>query len=304
MLAAHAMGEPVTQMALSAKHATNVAYGDKPTLKGLSGLKQITEIPQAFWNEATLAPVKGTVDAVKKAPQGGHYVHIQDRKEYVPPQLPVLVRPGDKVQPGDVLSEGIPKPDKLVRYKGLGAGRKYLTEQLQGIYRRQGVNIDRRHLELLAKTDLNYVKIMDKDSSDLGVMRGDIVDYNRFRKHLAATAKNVPTADARGQTLGNNVLHHVAGTRVNRDMQREFQRNNIRTVPIAARPVLHEPIMKPISRNPLLQSDLLARLAHRNLKRTLLEGAAFGEHSNLHSTHPIPALVYGQEFGEGPNNRY
>lgn len=304
IIAAHAMGEPVTQMALSAKHGGSVAYGAKPTLSGLSGLKQITEIPQAFLNEATLSPARGTVSAIKKAPQGGYYVHVQDHQEYVPPNLRVTVHLGDKVQAGDVLSEGIPKPDKIIKYKGLGAGRKYLTEQLHGIYQREGVDLDRRHIELLAKTDLNYIRIMDRDSSALGVLRGDIVDYNQFRKHLASTAKTVPIAEARGKTLGNNVLHHVAGTRVTGDMLREFTRNNIQTVPIAARAILHEPVMKPISRTPLLHPDFLARLAHRNLKTTLLEGAAFGDQSNLHGTHPIPAFIFGEEFGEGPNNRY
>jgi hypothetical protein len=63
-------------------------------------------------------------------------------------------------------------------------------------------------------------------------------------------------------------------------------------------------IMKPIARTPLLNPDVLARMAHRNLKQTLLEGAAFGERSDIAGYHPIPAFIFGAEFGQGPQGRY
>jgi hypothetical protein len=45
-------------------------------------------------------------------------------------------------------------------------------------------------------------------------------------------------------------------------------------------------------------------MGHQHLKQSLLEGAAFGETSDIHGTHPIPAFIFGAEFGEGPNGRY
>lgn len=304
MIAAHAMGEMLTQTALNAKHATRTAEKQKAVLSGLQGFKQLTEIPQSFFNKATLASVPGTVTAVKTAPQGGYYVHVKDREHYVPPNLGVLVRRGSKVEAGDVLSDGIPKPDEIVQHKGLGAGRKYLVDALQGIYHRSGVDLDRRHLEILAKTDLNYVRMMDRDSAELGVMRGDIVDYNRFRSEVAKNAKTVPVGEAVGQTLGNTVLHHTVGTRVTPTIAKELQRGGITKVPIAPRVPLHEAVMKPITLTPLLHPDFLAKLGHRHLKNVILEGAAFGEMSEIHGTHPVPAFVFGEEFGQGPQGRY
>lgn len=304
MIAAHAMGEMLTQTALNAKHATRTAEKQKAVLHGLSGFKQLTEIPQSFFNKATLASIPGTVTSVSKAPQGGNYVEVDKESHYVPPNLRVLVRKGTRVEAGDALSDGIPKPDEVVQHKGLGAGRQYLVDALHGIYRRSGVDLDRRHLEILAKTDLNYVRMLDRDSADLGVMRGDVVDYNRFRAYVAKNAATVDLDQALGETLGNSVLHYTVGTRVTPAIAQELRRNGITKVPIAPRVPLHEPVMKPITRTPLLHPDFLAKLGHRNLKNVILEGAAFGEMSNIHGTHPVPAFVFGEEFGQGPQGRY
>jgi DNA-directed RNA polymerase subunit beta' len=304
MRAAQALSEPLTQMALNAKHAVRTTDSRNSVLGGLSGFRQLTDIPQSFFNKATLASQDGRVTAVKEAPQGGYYVHVNDQSHYVPPALSVAVRPGTRVEAGDRLSTGIPKPDEVVKYKGLGAGREYLANTLYDVYSGSGVNLDRRHLELLAKTDLNNVRIMDQDSGDLGVMRGDIVDYNRFRASIAKQSEMRPLDEAQGETLGNNVLHHTVGTRITPSLIAEFKRRGIQQVPVAPRVPRHEMIMKPIARTPLMNPDVLARLAHRNLKQSILEGAAFGERSDIHGTHPIPAFIFGAEFGEGPRGRY
>jgi DNA-directed RNA polymerase subunit beta' len=305
MIAAHAMGEPLTQLSLSAKHGARTVGSQKAVLQGLSGLKQLTEIPQSFFHKATLAGQPGTVTKVKRAPQGGNYVYVQQQEHYVPPNLDVLVKPGSEVEAGDALSDGIPKPDEVVKHKGLGAGRQYLVDQLQGIYQRQGVDLDRKHLEILAKTDLNYVKIMDKDSPAFGVMRGDIVDYNRFRNIVASKpTRNVSTAKAVGQTLGKDALHYTVGTQVTPTIARDLKRGGLNNVAVSEYVPQHEPVMKPITRTPLLHPDWLAKMGHRNLKNVIQDGAAFGEMSDIHGSHPVPAFVFGEEFGTGPRGKY
>jgi DNA-directed RNA polymerase subunit beta' len=304
MMAAHAMGEPITQMSLDARHATRTAGSQKAVLTGITGFRQLTEIPQSFFNKATLATRNGRVTDVAVAPQGGHYVHMDEEQHYIPPNLDVIVKKGAQVDAGDALSDGIPKPDEVVKYKGLGAGRKYLVDQLHGIYARKGIGLDKRHLELLAKTDMNYVRILDKDSGPLGVMRGDVVDYNRFRRSIAEQTKPMTLNDAEDQTLGDNVLHYTAGTRITPSVAADMRKNGIKNVPIAPRVPQHEFVIKPASRAPLLHPDLLGKLGHRNLKNVILDGAAFGEMSSIHGTHPVPAFVFGEEFGEGPSGRY
>jgi hypothetical protein len=63
-------------------------------------------------------------------------------------------------------------------------------------------------------------------------------------------------------------------------------------------------VMKPFAMNPLLESDWMARLAHRYLKGSLQQAAQFGETSDIHGTHPIPAYAYGAELRNGPSGQY
>lgn len=304
MVSAHAITEPLTQMALNARHAARTAAKEQAVLSGLEGFKQLTEIPQSFFNKAILASHDGKVTSVKVAPQGGHYVHMGDTEHYIPPQLDPVVLKGTTVRAGDVLSTGIPRPDEVLAHKGLDAGRNYIVQQLQNIYKGQGIDVDRRHLELVAKTDLNYVRLTDPKSDDHGFIRGDVVDFNRFRTTIAENAQHVPLAKAIGKPLGNTVLHYAVGTPVTKDMVTELKQQGFEKVPVVDHVPTYEPVMKPLSRTPLLHPDWMARLAHRNLKNVILDAAAFGESAAIHGTHPILPFAWGEEFGRGPQGRY
>ena len=304
MISAHAITEPLTQMSLNARHNTRTVVSEKAILSGLEGFKQLTEIPQSFFNKAILASRDGEITSVKKAPQGGHYVHMGEDEHYIPPNLSPMVKAGVTVHAGDVLSTGIPKPDEVLHHKGLDAGRNYIVQQLQGIYQGQGLDIDRRHLELVAKTDLNYVKLTDPNSDKHGYIRGDIVDFNRFRADIAAQATHTPLAKAVGKTLGNNALHYAIGAPITKDMIAELKEHGFEKVPTVDHVPTYEPIMKPLSRTPLLHPDWMARLAHRNLKNVILDAAAFGESAEIHGTHPVLPFAWGEEFGRGPQGRY
>jgi hypothetical protein len=214
----------------------------------------------------------------------------------------VLKSKGDIVESGDALSEGIPKPDEVIRHKGLAAGRLYVVNALKNLYRNQGYDLDQRHFELLGKGQLNHVKILDDPSRTF--IKGDIVSYNNLKKELAAKSKEMELQDALGETLGKEYLQFSAGTRVTPAIVKALKKEKIEQVYIAPRAPEVEFIMKPATRAPLFNPDWLARLAHRNLKVTLEQGAHFGDITNLHGYHPIPAYAYGIEFGEGEKGKY
>lgn len=64
------------------------------------------------------------------------------------------------------------------------------------------------------------------------------------------------------------------------------------------------PLLAGVSFFPLKSKDWIARLNSRELKKTIIEGSSQGWSADIHGTHPIPALVYGQEFGRGEDGRY
>lgn len=304
MRAAQALSEPLTQFSLNAKHGGRIDRGDKePKLEGIKGVRSLLEIPTSFTHKAVLAEHDGTISRVAAAPQGGTYVHIGDTQHYVAPEHRVVVAPGQSVYAGDVLSNGVPKPDEVVRHKGLGEGRRYLVDALSDVYKRAGSEVDKRHLEVLAKSVLNHVQIVDPGPNDAFV-KGDVVNYNRFQAALAASKKRVPTADAIGETLAEPVLHHTAGTEVTPALADQLAKRGFTSVMIAEHGPRATPVMRPASRTPLLNPDWMARLAHRYLKETLLTGIHRGDEANLHGPSPVPAYVAGTEFGHGPGGLY
>jgi len=299
---AQAITEPLTQFQLSAKHGVRQAGLDKTKLEGLSGLRQLLNIPQSFTNKATLSTERGVVTKIEAAPQGGHRIYVGDKEYYTPPALPPVVRVGDRVSPGDALGDGIPVPNEIVQYKGLGEGRKYLVHQLQGLYGRQGLDLDQRHLEILAKTHLNHVQI--ENDPEERYYPGEIVSYNNLMRRLSEDTRKVDVKKAEGMTLASGHLHHTAGTKISPEIARDLRNSGFKQVTVAKTPPEVSCIMRPITSNPLLNPDWLARLGHRHLRDSILEGAYFGEKSNVHGTHPVPAYVVGTEFGKGPGRRY
>ena len=306
MRAAQALSEPLTQFSLNAKHGGRIQDGGgSKQLEGIKGVRQLLEIPLSFLHKATLAEQAGEVKRIEPAPQGGHYVWVDGTRHYAGPDLEVIATPGQKVEAGDALSDGVPKPDEIVRHKGLGQGRRYLVDALHGVYQRAGSDVDRRHLETLARSVLNHVYIADPgEHDDHGFLKGDTVNYNRLVAALAEDRKHVPLHDALGETLAGNVLHFTAGTRVTESMAKELERHQVTSVDIAPSAPRVEPVMKPASRTPLLNPDWMARLAHRYLKESLLAGAHRGDTSDLHGPHPTPAYAAGTEFGLGAGGEY
>jgi len=300
--AAQAMAEPLTQFALNAKHGGRTLESDKYQVHGISGFRQIIETPKQFVNKATLSSQDGKVSKIESAPQGGNFVYVGKDQHYTSPGMGLKVKAGDAVERGDVLSEGIPKPDEVVKYKGLGQGRLYMVNTLQDLYKGQGKDLDRRHFELLAKSNLNHVRILE-DPTDRFI-KGDIVGYNTLRKELGRNVKQLPLREALGETLGREYHQYAVGTRVTPTVVTALQRDGIKEVLTAPRAPSVEFVMKSATNVPKMHEDWMARMAHQGLKPSVLRAAHTGEISRLHGTHPVPAYIAGTEFGQGEGGRY
>lgn len=300
---AQALSEPLTQFALNAKHSVRQAKANTKELTGLKAVKHILITPDNFINKATLAQTAGTITNIVDKPLGKE-VYIGSVRHFVPVGLDVLVSKGQRVERGDVLSDGVPKPDEVTQLKGLGAGRKYLVDTVHDLYKSRGSNVDRRHLELLSKSTLNKVKILDNDPKNEQFIKGDIVDYNRYKSVVGQDTRAVSAGEAVGKVLGEEVLHYTVGTEVTPEIAKEFKDSGVSDVRVAVNPPNVSFVHKSIVRNPLTDPDWLARLSHQYLKQSILQGAHFGEQSDLHGTNPVPAYIYGAEFGTGPNGRY
>ena len=297
---AQGMSEPLTQMTLSAKHSTRMA-GDKTQLTGLQAVQAFINVPKVFPFSATLAQIAGKVTAVKTAPQGGHYVVIESTEHYVPPDLKVKVHPQDTVEAGDALSTGVAKPDEVVRLKGMGHGRKYFVDSMHHAFKDAGVDIDKRHIELLARAQLNHVEIVDDPDEEF--LPSDIVPFPRVRERLERDKERVPVAKAEGRVLAHDYLHYTAGTTVTPSLVKDLQ-TQFKEVEVSKSPLKFNFSMHPIDQVPLLRGDWMARLSHQHIKGSIIEGASEAQESDIHGLHPVPGYVYGLEFGHNDAGHY
>lgn len=293
--ASEAMAEPLTQMALSSKHAAGTVKG-QAELSGLSGLRQMIDIPEKFKNKAVVSNSRGKITRVEDAPQGGKFIFQDENKHYVSPHYKILVKEGDDIDEGDVLTSGVPDPRDIVKYKGMGEGRRYIVKTLGKLYGETG-GIDKRHLEHLAKQNMNFFKVNDHDALDFGLYRGDIVNGEQLKDALINNeTDNVSVSYSKGKQLANNYLHHMAGTKINDAMIKDFKKNNIDKVLVAKKELNVEPHLTPIIQTPLFNPDWGARLGHKYIARNIIDAADQAQSMNIHRYDPIPAFIYGSEL--------
>lgn len=302
MRSAQALTEPLTQFALNAKHGVRLVGGKSTELTGLKGFRTLTEVPESFLQKATLAKKDGVVTKIEKAPQGGTYISVGNTQHYAPPGLAPLVKVKDKVEWGDALSDGTPMPDKVVEAKGVGEGRRYLSDSLNNLYARQGVQIDHRHTELLARKAMNYVQVEHDPTNTL--LEGDVVPFDRVRQLYTRDTETIPVQSAKGKYLGEAVHHLTEGTLLTNHTIKQLADQGVTTVTVAKTAPTVTPVMKSIIQTPLMSEDWMSRLSHRYLKKTLVEGAGFGAVSDTASTNPVSAYVANPNFGHRADGKY
>jgi hypothetical protein len=175
------------------------------------------------------------------------------------------------------------------------------VDKLYAAYKGAGVNLDKRHLEMLAKSQINHVQI-DHDPED-EFLRTSIIPFQRMRERLAEGAEEVTVDKAAGRLLADDYVQYSAGTRVTPSVASALKQHSDK-VKVAVNPPDFKFVMHPLERTPLLRKDWLARMAHRYIRDAVEEGAHFHYDSDLHGNHPVPGFLYGVEFGNGPGGSY
>ena len=149
-------------------------------------------------NPAELAEIDGVVSV--RAEKNYYIVRItsddgQFKKEYQIPQTKhLLVEDGDRVYAGDRLTDGPIDPHKILSIKGLNAVQQYLVNEIQDVYRNEGVEINDKHIEVIVRQMMRKVKITNP--GDTKFLERDIVDKDvvdeendRIRGMVVITSK-------------------------------------------------------------------------------------------------------------------
>ncbi|GIW89699.1 MAG: hypothetical protein KatS3mg109_0131 [Pirellulaceae bacterium] len=293
MKAAQAIGEIATQARLSAKHEGG--RGKLKTDPGLSGFELIDNLVNLSPDRlgfAAHAHVTGRITKIEKAPQGGHFVYVGNAKTYVPQEFTVTVKPGQTVEAGDVVSNGVPNPAIITRYRGIGEGRLAFVD---GLNTAMKGSVNRRQLEILASGLIDRVRFNDFYDS---FFPGDIAPYSRVAAIYKARRDSKEDDPQRsvGKYLDEPVLHYSIGTPITPRIAQSIREAGINRVMVNDKPPPFEPEivrgMDLLSTDP----DFMTRQLGAYTKRNIVAAAHFGAESDPRSTSFVPAVAKGEKF--------
>lgn len=297
---AQALSEPINQGQLNAKHVGGVANQDR-AVSGFEAINQQVQIPKGFKGGAAHAEADGLVQRIEPAPAGGMFVSIGNKQHYVGlddngKQYELKVKRGDRVEAGDMISEGIPHWGTIAKHKGLGEGRRYFVNAFVDAMRSAGIKAHRRNAEVIARGLVNHVRLTDELGDGVP---DDVVPYSMIEQTYEPREGFITTDPQRamGKYLERPVLHHTIGTKIRQSMLKDFQQFGITNLDVHDDPPPFEP--EPIRGMANLQHDhdWMVKMYGSNLKGSLLDSVHRGGTSDELGTSFVPGLARAVDFG-------
>ena len=178
-MGAQSIGEPGTQLTMRTFHTGGVAGGEDIT----QGLPRVEELFEARTpkGKATIAEIDGVISKIEDQ-KGRTRIYIQNdnevREHLTAYGAKIRVEKGDKVSAGDRLTEGNVSPKELLAVTDPNTVQQYILKEVQKVYRSQGVDINDKHVELIARRMISQIRIMD--SGDTNFLPSTVVSINKF----------------------------------------------------------------------------------------------------------------------------
>ena len=191
IIAAQSIGEPGTQLTMRTFHTGGVA-GDDIT----QGLPRVEELFEARKPKglAIITEFAGTAeikDTKKKREIVVTNKETGESKAYlIPYGSRIKIMDGAELEAGDELTEGSINPHDILRIKGVRAVQDYMLQEVQRVYRLQGVEINDKHIEVIVRQMLRKVRV--ENSGDSGLLPGtmaDLLEFEDINKKLVAEGK-------------------------------------------------------------------------------------------------------------------
>ena len=171
IVAAQSIGEPGTQLTMRTFHSGGVAGGDDIT-QGLPRIQELFEAREPK-GKGIISEVKGVITKVDTRLDNRTEITVEspiegNSKTYLTDAgKKPIVKVGDHIEAGDLVSEGLIHPKELLRVASVDKVEKYILKEVQKVYRTQGVAISDKHVEIIIKQMLQKVVVIDEGDTDL-----------------------------------------------------------------------------------------------------------------------------------------
>ncbi|GAA1943203.1 DNA-directed RNA polymerase subunit beta' [Brevibacterium antiquum] len=203
-VAAQSIGEPGTQLTMRTFHTGGAAASTGDITQGLPRVTELFEArtPKGF---APIAEATGRakVDDSRKTrfvvvtPDDGG----EEIEHAVSKRARLLVEDGQNVKAGEQLVIGAVDPKQVLRIRGRREAERFLVEQVQKVYRSQGVGIHDKHIEVIVRQMLRRVTVIE--SGDTNLLPGELVDRGRYQgENRRVVAEGGQPASARDELMG------------------------------------------------------------------------------------------------------
>jgi len=201
-------GEVFAKLILTAKRKTHVHKHEK-TFEGIditSGLPRVVELFEARKpkEHAFIAEISGKVE-IEDIDSRFRVITVkskdgkQEKIYQVPTRAKFSVNKGDMVSAGDQLTEGPKNPHDILRINGIKECEQYLVKEVQNVYKAQGVDINDKHIEVIARQMLKKVTIIDPGDSNF--LPGQLMDRLLFEKENNKLISNMKKPASAVQNL-------------------------------------------------------------------------------------------------------
>ena len=197
IIAAQSIGEPGTQLTMRTFHTGGVAGGD--ITQGLPRVEELFEarkpkglaIITEFGGVATINDTKKKREIIVTNQETG-----ESKAYLIPYGSRIKIADGAVLEAGDELTEGSVNPHDILKIKGLRAVQDYMIQEVQRVYRLQGVEINDKHIEVLVRQMLKKIRI--EEAGESGFLPGTMVDVLEFEdknEELAAEGLEQATGE-------------------------------------------------------------------------------------------------------------
>ena len=195
IIAAQSIGEPGTQLTMRTFHTGGIAGSD--ITQGLPRVEELFEARRPK-KTATVSEVSGVAE-IQDAKRSRNII-IRNAAETgadvvyaVPYGTKILIQSGDFVTRGDAITEGNLAPTDITRIKGLSEVYDYIIREVQRVYRIQDIEINDKHIEVIARQMTRKVRI--EDSGDTDLLFGTVVDVSEFDEANAEIERKIAAGD-------------------------------------------------------------------------------------------------------------
>jgi DNA-directed RNA polymerase subunit beta' len=161
---------------------TNETSKTKDITGGLPRVSELFEVRKPK-EVAVISEINGTVSFSPTSAKGKRRIIVTpdqgEKKEYeIPKSKHVIVSENDYVHSGEKLIDGSANPQDILAIRGANELAKYIVDEVQKIYRGEGVHINDKHIEVIVRQMLRKVRI--EDAGDTGLLEGEAIDRQRF----------------------------------------------------------------------------------------------------------------------------